>query len=154
MYPVWVLPLGPRIKPAATSGIQIPNRGGAALGAETMSGPGRRRGTLLALAAAAAAATSGCGSSTDGATAPGHLGTDSSASGAQVFRNSCSACHSLAGVGAAQPSGGALDAFHLTPAQAASFTRVMPTAGTLSAREIQAVADYVAASERRTHGGR
>jgi len=54
------------------------------------------------------------------------------AEGAALFRSSCTRCHSIAGVGPRSPSGGELDHYHLTQAQLAGLTRVMPTVRHLS----------------------
>ncbi|GAC1317192.1 MAG: hypothetical protein NVSMB25_04420 [Thermoleophilaceae bacterium] len=90
----------------------------------------------------AALALAGCGGT-------GRTPTPAPASGAAIFRSSCTGCHRIAGVGSRVPSGGELDHYHLTKAQIAGLTRVMPTPRKLSEPEVQAVSAYVAAIEAR-----
>jgi mono/diheme cytochrome c family protein len=68
--------------------------------------------------------------------------------GRAVFSASCSACHTLGARTTAAP-GGDLSGYRLTAAEIASFARVMPVHPRLSRAEIDAVAAYVAAHERR-----
>lgn len=60
-----------------------------------------------------------------------------------MFAQACSGCHSLTGHDTGRP-GGDLALATLSPAQVASFVRVMPVR--LSSAEAAAVAAYVAAA--------
>jgi cytochrome c biogenesis protein CcdA len=68
--------------------------------------------------------------------------------GRSVFASSFAGCHTL-GRGATPAPGGDLAGYRLTAADVASFAAVMPVHPRLSRAEIDAVAAYVAAHERR-----
>ena len=105
--------------------------------AEVSAGRRRRRGSgiVLGLVALGMAGT-GCGS----APAP---------RGAVVFRQNCASCHSLTGRESPRKSGGDLVSYRLTRAQLLQFTREMPVRRPLGGAELQAVVNYVLATERR-----
>jgi len=71
-----------------------------------------------------------------------------------VYATACTGCHSLAARPSPELNGGGLGDYRLTPAQVASFVKVMPLARALTSREIAAVSAYVAHVEARDHAGR
>jgi mono/diheme cytochrome c family protein len=69
-------------------------------------------------------------------------GGNSLARGHAIFTQRCSSCHTLTGHDT-HADGGDLALPHLSVADIASFTRVMPLRRPLSRRDTLAVADYV-----------
>lgn len=106
----------------------------------------RRGRRILRLAPAAAAlplivaALTGCG----GVRPP----ADELQEGAQLFRASCSACHTLASNPHPSPVGGSLRPYRMTIAQVESFTRVMPLRRPLDDRQLRILARYVTRVQR------
>jgi mono/diheme cytochrome c family protein len=122
--------------------------------------PARRRGAA-ALLAVAVAALGGCGeapSKRSAEPAPETAGRPSPAadSGRAVFLSQCQGCHSLTGLGARRPAGGDLAGYSMTPAEVASYARVMPTPRPLTERELALVARFVSDGQRKAKrsGGR
>jgi mono/diheme cytochrome c family protein len=70
------------------------------------------------------------------------------AEGRRIFAASCASCHTITGHDTQAP-GGDLAVPRFTEAEIASFARVMPVHPRLSRANIQAVAAYVAAAQRR-----
>jgi mono/diheme cytochrome c family protein len=70
--------------------------------------------------------------------------------GHAVFRSACSGCHTLAGEGSRSPVGGDLGGYRMTVAEVVNFTKIMPTARPLSAKEIGAVSAFVWSVQRRS----
>lgn len=93
--------------------------------------------TLARLAALLAALLAGCGAS-----------AVRRASGAAVFAESCSVCHSLGAEASAYKQGGDLIGYHMSRESLTEFTREMPVRHRLSAPELAAVVGYVDAAER------
>lgn len=102
----------------------------------TVGGVRSSRALAVALALLALVAA-GCSSSSD--LRPGRA----------VFAASCSSCHTLTGHDTSTTGGGDLAILRMSRADILSFARVMPTPHRLSLRELEAVAAYIAAAQRR-----
>ncbi len=73
-------------------------------------------------------------------------------SGAVVFRQSCSGCHTLVGNESRRTQGGDLLGYALTRDQLLGLIREMPVRHALNPAQVQAVTDYVLRAQRRTTG--
>ncbi len=73
-------------------------------------------------------------------------------SGAVVFRQSCSGCHTLVGNESRRTQGGDLLGFALSRNQLLQFIREMPVRHPLSTGQLQAVTGYVLRAQRRGPG--
>lgn len=105
-----------------------------------LAGRSARTG-LVVLALTAAATLASCDGPRNGSGLHTHPGL---AEGEALFRSSCSACHTLAARPGLRLPGGSLRGYRMTPAQVASFVRIMPLHFPLSPHQVQAVATYVA----------
>ena len=74
-------------------------------------------------------------------------------SGAAVFTQACSACHSLSGHNDPRRQGGDLLAFHSSRAQMLQLASEMPVRHPLGRSELDAVVRYVIAAEDRAPRG-
>jgi mono/diheme cytochrome c family protein len=74
--------------------------------------------------------------------------------GASVFAQRCTVCHSLNGVGPRRSAGGDLTGYAMSPAEVRLLASTMPVRPRLTARELTAVAAYVASVQRRARGAR
>ena len=79
----------------------------------------------------------------------GATGVASRPAGKALFAQDCSACHSLSGRASPRQQGGDLLGFHASRAVMTQFAGEMPVRVRLSPSQLQAVADYVLAVERR-----
>ena len=77
------------------------------------------------------------------ATVAGCGGGHPASRGRAIFVRDCAGCHTLTGRDTSAP-GGDLRVGHLDPDAIASFARVMPVDPPLDARDLRAVAVYVA----------
>jgi mono/diheme cytochrome c family protein len=73
--------------------------------------------------------------------------------GQRIFRSQCQSCHALGPFGSPRPIGGDLANYDMTPAEVASFARIMPTPRRLSRAELGAVSSFVADRQRRSPSG-
>jgi mono/diheme cytochrome c family protein len=97
------------------------------------------RGVTAGTAACVIAlAATGCGAGSGGGPV----------SGATVFSQACSACHSLIGNESRHRQGGDLLGYRMTRRQLTEFTREMPVRRPLSQAELAAVVSYVAAAQQ------
>jgi len=105
-----------------------------------------RPGWALAGLAALAALAGAC----RGAPQPEATGPQMAAStGREVFLSQCQGCHALGALGSRRPAGGDLAGYSMTPAEVASYARVMPTPRPLTQRELGLVARFVSEGQRR-----
>jgi len=100
----------------------------------------------LAVAAVLLAFVAGCGGSDGGSSTP-----PASGGGAQLFKDNCSSCHTLAAAGASGKVGPDLDQLKpgpdLVTAQVNSGGGAMPSfKGKLTDHQIMQIADYVSAN--------
>jgi len=100
----------------------------------------------VALAALTLSGLAGCGSARRADSTSGSPAAQL-ADGRRVFAENCSACHSLSSRPAPELNGGGLLAYRLSPAEVASFVRVMPLRRALSRDQTAAVSAYVAQVE-------
>jgi mono/diheme cytochrome c family protein len=77
----------------------------------------------------------------------------SPALGASVFAQRCTVCHSLNGIGPRRSAGGDLTGYEMSADEVRLLAATMPVRPKLSARELTAVAAYVASVQRRARAG-
>jgi mono/diheme cytochrome c family protein len=73
--------------------------------------------------------------------------------GQRIFLSQCQSCHALGPFGSPRPIGGDLANYDMTPAEVASFARIMPTPRRLSRAELAGVSSFVAERQRRSPSG-
>jgi mono/diheme cytochrome c family protein len=98
-----------------------------------------RRWTALAGALCASIALAACS---------GGRSSRQPTTGAAVFAQDCSGCHSLVGNESLRRQGGDLLNYRIGAPEMLQFVREMPTRKALSSRQVRAVAAYVLAAER------
>lgn len=101
------------------------------------------RHAIVLLATLSTVGLAGCGGSAP--TTP--------VSGATVFRQECSYCHSLLGNESHHREGGDLLGYKLNRQQLLELTREMPVRHPLTRADLGAVVDYVQAVQRRASTG-
>ncbi|MBV9196903.1 MAG: cytochrome c [Solirubrobacterales bacterium] len=101
------------------------------------------RGAIVACGSGAIAAGAGGAIAACGSGAPARP-----VSGAEVFAQQCSACHSLIGNESLHRPGGDLVGYRMTRTELIEFTREMPVKRSLSRAELAAVVAYVQAAQR------
>jgi hypothetical protein len=87
--------------------------------------------------------------------APRHAAEPSlpATSGREVFLAQCQGCHSLNRLGPRRPSGGDLAGYSMSPADVASYARVMPTPRPMTPHELALVSRFVSDGQRHRGGG-
>jgi mono/diheme cytochrome c family protein len=113
---------------------------------------GRRVAAALS-AAAAILWLSACGGAPPPTGPEPNQGGDASGLGRRVFLSQCQGCHAIGGLGARRPVGGDLGNYDMSPAEVASFARIMPTPRRLTDTELAAVSSFVAALQERSASG-
>jgi mono/diheme cytochrome c family protein len=83
----------------------------------------------------------------------GGAGAPPSPSGAALFRQDCTSCHSLIGNESLHRQGGDLLRYDLGPEILRQFTREMPVHPRLEARQLAAIVEYVHRAEQRAKQG-
>lgn len=110
---------------------------------------------LVTATAMAALAAGGCGGHDGprGSRPSSPSSSPSPALGASVFAQRCTVCHSLNGIGPRRSAGGDLTGYEMSADEVRLLAATMPVRPKLSARELTAVAAYVASVQRRARAG-